>query len=304
MKKLPALVSLVVLLVAAWVLARELAAVDAAQVARYFASIPLSAALLAVAFTLGALMTLALYETQMLRELRPISGWRRAVLAALIAYPVGHVVGFGAFSGGAVRYRVYAPAGLRVGELPRLMLLSVMPYAMALGILAAIILLFANNQVAPIFRIGTTMAMLIGAASLALHLGWIALVIRRKSSIGFLRWKVDLPGARLTAWQYLLGVAEIACASSVLYFLLPAGAAPDYVSFIAIYVAAVSAGALSGVPAGLGVFESVLLLTLPGVSEAQLLGAVLAYRLVYQLVPLGFALVLLLAFEAWTPRKN
>ena len=51
----------------------------------------------------------------------------------------------------------------------------------------------------------------------------------------------------------------------------------------------------SNVPAGLGVFESVLLVMLPHVPPGQLLGAMLLYRCVYEVVPLAWA-VLGLAF--------
>jgi uncharacterized membrane protein YbhN (UPF0104 family) len=56
------------------------------------------------------------------------------------------------------------------------------------------------------------------------------------------------------------------------------------------------------VPAGLGVFESILLVTLTGVPAESLLGAVLAYRLVYELLPFVGGLLLLLAYEARAQR--
>ena len=68
-----------------------------------------------------------------------------------------------------------------------------------------------------------------------------------------------------------------------------------------VYIAAVLAGALSGVPAGLGVFESVLFLAFPQLPAETLLGTLLAYRLVYELIPFVFGLLLLLAYEAWAP---
>ena len=50
--------------------------------------------------------------------------------------------------------------------------------------------------------------------------------------------------------------------------------------------------------AGLGVLEAALLLMLPQVPPAKLLGAVLAYRAVFEILPLLVALALLLAFES------
>jgi len=59
-----------------------------------------------------------------------------------------------------------------------------------------------------------------------------------------------------------------------------------------VYVLAVVAGIASNVPAGLGVFESVLLLALPGIPRDGLLAAILAYRAIYYLAPLALAALL------------
>jgi uncharacterized membrane protein YbhN (UPF0104 family) len=64
-----------------------------------------------------------------------------------------------------------------------------------------------------------------------------------------------------------------------------------------VYLASILAGALSHVPAGLGVLESVLLLLLPQVPPAELLAAVLLYRVIYEVIPLVVALALWGAYE-------
>jgi uncharacterized membrane protein YbhN (UPF0104 family) len=52
------------------------------------------------------------------------------------------------------------------------------------------------------------------------------------------------------------------------------------------------------VPAGLGVLEAALFLMLPHVPPGKLVGSVLAYRAVYELIPAVGALLLLLIYEA------
>jgi uncharacterized membrane protein YbhN (UPF0104 family) len=68
-------------------------------------------------------------------------------------------------------------------------------------------------------------------------------------------------------------------------------------AFVAVYCIAFVAGQMSTVPAGLGVLEAALLLMLPHVPPSKLVGSVLAYRAVYELVPLGVALLLLVVYE-------
>ncbi|MGB5131924.1 MAG: hypothetical protein WBO00_04875 [Steroidobacteraceae bacterium] len=301
-KLLPPIASFVIIAIAAIVLWRKLASVDPSGVAASFAAISGSALVLAALFTAGALFSMALYEVQMLRYIRPTARWQRPFVTALIAYPIGHAVGLGAFSGGAIRYRIYSAAGYGAADIGKLILLSVMPFASGLGLLAGVAMLAETEGVAEVLPLQPQVVTMIGAGLLLTHIIYVAMVIARVRPLGAWVPAFELPSPRLTTIQYLLGIVEVLCAIAVLYMLLPAGAGIGFPAFVAVYVTAVAAGAVSGVPAGLGVFESILLVTLTGVPAEELLGAVLAYRLVYELLPFITGLLLLLAYEAWAPR--
>jgi phosphatidylglycerol lysyltransferase len=302
-KLLPAFASIAIIVIAAVVLWRKLSDVNPARVAADFSSIPGSALMLAGLLTAGALLAMALYEVQMLRYLRPRAQWQRPFVTALMAYPIGHAVGLGAFSGGAIRFRIYSAAGFGAADIGKLILLSVMPYSIGLGLLAGTAMLMATGGAAAALHLTEPVVTMIGAGLLATHFLYVALVIGRVRPLGSWFPAFELPGPRLTAIQYLLGVAEVLCTAAVLYVMLPPAAHISFTAFVAVYVTAVAAGALSGVPAGLGVFESILLITLTGAPAEALLGAVLAYRLVFELLPFVTGLVLLLAYEAWAPRS-
>jgi phosphatidylglycerol lysyltransferase len=105
-------------------------------------------------------------------------------------------------------------------------------------------------------------------------------------------WTLHSAGPWLSLGQWLLGTLELTVASSVLWLLLPEAATISFPAFCGAYAVAVLAGIVSHVPGGLGVFEAVLLLALPQVTTTEILGALLAYRLLYYLVPLSLAAVL------------
>jgi uncharacterized membrane protein YbhN (UPF0104 family) len=298
---LPALASLAVIVLAGAVLWREVRHVRPAAIMASFATIPAQALVLAGLGTAVAWLALALYEIRMLRYLRPTTGWRRPFVTALIAYPVGHAVGFGAFSGGAIRYRLYTAAGFSAADIGKLILLSVMPYGAGVGLLAGAALLVDPATTAAALRLEPHILLVIGIVLLLLQVLYAALVAARVRPLGRLLPSFELPSPRLTAAQYLLGLIEVLGAIATLYVLLPPGAEIGFATFTAVYIAAVLAGALSGVPAGLGVFESVLFLAFPQLPAETLLGTVLADRLVYELIPFVFGLLLLLAYEAWAP---
>jgi uncharacterized membrane protein YbhN (UPF0104 family) len=82
-------------------------------------------------------------------------------------------------------------------------------------------------------------------------------------------------------------------AGVVLYALLPVDDGVGFGRVLGVFLIAQIAGLLSHIPGGLGVFESLVLALLRDrLPAADLLGALLAYRAIYYLLPLALALAL------------
>lgn len=124
----------------------------------------------------------------------------------------------------------------------------------------------------------------------ALALGLVPLVLRQRSQRWFGRTLV-IPGLRDGLIMLGASAVELGCAAGAVYALLPATADISFLAFLGLYVLPVTAGVISTVPGGLGVFEATLLLLLPTVPPPVLLGSVLAYRILYCLLPLLLALM-------------
>ncbi|HKG76730.1 MAG TPA: UPF0104 family protein, partial [Beijerinckiaceae bacterium] len=62
-------------------------------------------------------------------------------------------------------------------------------------------------------------------------------------------------------------------------------------------VVAIMLGIISHAPGGLGVFEVTVLLALSSLSQGQILGALLLFRICYYFIPFVVALALLGAYE-------
>ena len=196
-KLLPPIASFVIIGIAAVVLWRKLSEVEPAGVVASFAAIPGSALTLAGLFTAGAFLSMALYEVQMLRYLRPLAGWRRPFVTALIAYPIGHAVGLGAFSGGAIRYRIYSAAGFNAADIGKLILLSVMPFASGLGLLAGISMISETEDAAAALHLQPQFVTMVGVGLLAAHLLYVGMVIARVRPFG--GWMPASSGSALIA---------------------------------------------------------------------------------------------------------
>jgi uncharacterized membrane protein YbhN (UPF0104 family) len=82
-------------------------------------------------------------------------------------------------------------------------------------------------------------------------------------------------------------------------YLLLGGKVP-YLVTLGVMLAASIAGVVTPIPAGLGVLEAVYLALLSGsVRQGALMGALLAYRALYYLVPLGGGLLLYVLLERY-----
>lgn len=294
---LPVAISLGIIALAGSVLLDSLARIHPADVARHFLALPTLMALAALVTTAAAYTSLAIYEVRMLGHVSTRVSPRRAFITALIAYPIGHAVGIGALSGGAVRYRVYSAAGVDPRGIGRIVVLSVMPYALGLGVLLGVALIADAEQAATILGIPSSTAVMIGLGTLAAHSLYVAVVRGRDRPFRLGPAEFSLPPLRLTQLQYALGLIDVACGVAALYVLLPAAAQVSYPAFIAVYVLCILAGLASSVPAGLGVFEATLFALLPTVPKDELLASVLAYRLIYELVPFALGVVLLVGYE-------
>jgi phosphatidylglycerol lysyltransferase len=124
----------------------------------------------------------------------------------------------------------------------------------------------------------------------------------RRGEIRVGGWAFPVPSPSLAVAQILLAAADWAVAGSVLYALLPRPAGTTGVSFLPFlgaFLLAQFAGVISHVPGGLGVFEFLVVRLLrPYVPDAAaVLGALVAYRAVYYLLPFVTALVALAVHE-------
>jgi phosphatidylglycerol lysyltransferase len=258
---------------------------------------PLRTLFLAALCATGAFATLALYEVAVVRYVKHCIGRSKPVMTALIAFPLGHAVGQAMLSAGALRYRMYTPAGFSATEVGATVLMAGLPYALAFGWLFDLSLVFGAERLAPLFHIESRWLLLLGLLGLVKDVGYLLFVWLRKAPIRLGGWAVNLPSVPMTALQLLVGFADVLLVAGVLYLLLPASADLAFLPFLAVYLASILVGVLSHVPAGIGVLESMLLLLLPHVPPEELLAAVLLYRAIYEVVPLLVALVLWSMFE-------
>jgi len=291
------LVWLSIAAVAIWVVAQRIGEIDFDEVMRDLAAVPMPIVIAALLCSAGVYITVGLYEGIAVRLASGRNLRRQAFRTAVIANPVGRAIGVAMVSGGALRYRMYAPEGLSIREVGAIILLVAMPYVFGVGWLIDISLLLHLQDAARAFQLPVAVVAIFGVLGLAKDVGWLAFVASRTEPITIRGQSIRLPSLRDALVQIAFGLVQISLMTTILYLFMPPELNMTWPAFVAIYCLSFVAGQVSNVPAGLGVLEAALFLLLPQVPPGKLVGAVLAYRAVYELLPLGVALVLLLIYE-------
>lgn len=258
---------------------------------------PASGLVLAVLATGISYLTLTGYDRSALRYVGAALPYRVMATTSFIAYALGNTIGLGVLTGGAVRMRMYAAAGLDPAQIPRVIAFNAAAFGIGIAVVGAMALLWDAAVVAPALHAPALMLQIPSVALLVAAAGLVYRCRDRRECRLPGNFGLHLPTATLAVQQLALSALDIAASAAVLWFLLPPGTL-GFAPFVGFYAIAVVAGAISHVPGGLGVFEAIMLVALAGrVPTEQLAGALVLYRLIYHVLPLLLALALLLSYE-------
>ncbi len=229
----------------------------------------------------------------------PRLGLHRIGLASFCAYALSHVLGAPALSSAAIRLRLYAQWGVPSAGIGRIVALSGSTFAIGLATMLGLLLLFQPHAV-PVF--GHAAPGVLRAAGLVLAGigGAYVVAAKGRESVTIFGRVIPLPGAKLALAQILVAAADMSISSAILYAVLPAAPGLSYLHVVSIYLAAFASGLFSGLPGGVGVFDSVLLLGLSAyLTPATALGAILLFRVMYFLAPACLAGICYAGHELW-----
>jgi len=253
---------------------------------------------LAFALTILGYLTLTGYDTLALRYIRHALPYRRIALASFVAFVFSHNVGLSFFGSSAVRYRMFSSWGVRAEEIARVIAFALLTFWLGFFLLGGLVLTawplavdLPGIDLAPSRPIGLALLAVVGA--------YTGMVVRRRKPLHLRGFQVELPGLRMTGAQLAVSSIDWLLAASVLYAVLPASSGLGFPTFLGAYLLAVVVGLVSSVPGGLGVFETVMVFLLrPYLPSDQVLASIVAYRIVYYLLPMAVALVLFAAYES------
>ena len=279
-------------------LRRALHGVAWADVSAALAAVPVAHVLVSLVLTGLSYLALTGYDVLGLGYLGRRLPYAKVALGSFLSYAFANNLGFALLTGGSARYRIYASAGLRGADIALLTLICALTFALSGMLVAALCLILEPSALGRLIGLAPWLTLLAGLAvlgALGAYVGWVG------SEPRSLRWglyELPLPGARSTVAQLVVGLADMTFAAGALYLLLPASAGIGFLLFIGVFAVAMTLGLASHVPGGLGVFETVILIAVPGAPATELLASLLVFRCIYYLVPLAVAFGLLAWHEA------
>jgi phosphatidylglycerol lysyltransferase len=221
--------------------------------------------------------------------------WSAVGIASFCGNALGNVAGFGALTGGAIRYRIYSAVGVPPEAVARITVFLAYGFVTGMACLGGLSLVSMAGPVAQVIHVDPFWIRLLGLLSLAA--GIFVIAMGHTGNFRWRRWEASFPAAGPVSIQAFLTAVDIVAAGAALWVLLPADSV-GFATFSAIYAVAISLGIISQVPGGLGVFDALILVTLEGrITPAALAGCLLVYRAMYFGLPLLVSGAVLAGFE-------
>ncbi len=253
--------------------------------------------LVALICTILSYWTLTFYDLSALRYVGIKLPYKLVAFASFTGYAISNNVGFALVSGGSVRFRLYSAAGLSASDIAKIVVFAGVTFTVGLCAVGSLAFLIAPGELAPATHMAPAFASAIGGVALALILATLITAAINRKPIPIWRFRFRIPSVGMFIAQIAISAIDIALAATVLYVVLPVIPGIGFWGFLGLFSVALLLGVLSNVPGGIGVFESIMLIGLRHADSAAVLGAIIAYRAIYFLLPLIVAGVLLAANE-------
>lgn len=309
------LIGFAAVIVSGWLLYRELRGLSLADVWTSLSSIPPHRYGLALVSTLLAYAALAWYDRIALIHLGVSHvSWLFVSLTSFTTYALSHNIGASVFSGALVRYRAYTSKGLSAAQVAVLVALCSFTFGLGTILLFGIVCTIMPellNRVAdrvPTWLANPTAARVFGIGCLVFVGLYVAGSLLHLKPITIRNFKLAYPAPHVMGRQLIAAPLELIGAAGIIYFALPEATNPGFVIVLGAFLASFSAALVSHAPGGLGVLELIFVAMMPDVPKADVIAALLVFRLFYLLAPFAMAVVVVLLFErarlakAWRDR--
>jgi uncharacterized membrane protein YbhN (UPF0104 family) len=282
-RSLPGVVAGAAIALAAFLLYRTLHNYSAADIVASLRAIPTSHIVLAFGFAAGSYLCLTGFDWLATRYVREQISYPYVALTSFCSLSLGHNIGLAALSSGAIRYRFYTRAGVSAENVAKIIVFCALTVAFGLLVLGGLALLWRPDLAGALTGLPTRLITGLALSCLAIPAIYVALAATLRPRLRIRTWSIELPRLPLALAQIVIGPLNFACVAACLYHVLAGARDASYVAVATVYVIGNVASLITHVPGGLGVIETVVQHLLP---QSSTIGALIAFRVIYYLVPL------------------
>lgn len=285
------LLGIVLLIAAVYIIQKEFRGLSLTKINESLHNVSPIALCAAAGCTFLSYFILSFYDKLAVIQVGYRINFLKTAFAAFCSYVLSHNLGFSAISGAAVRFRLYSKWGLKPLDIVQVIGFCSVTYVLGAAVLIGTLFIVQPNNL-PLIGDRFSPAIFILFGILA-WLGVIAYVVVSffYKELNFRGHRLTLPRPGMAIAQIIVSMAEVAATSAIAYCLIPPGHGLSFFVFLGIYIASYTAGLISNVPGGLGVFELGMSLTLEQyqISQSDIVSIILFFRLFYYIIPLFFA---------------
>lgn len=227
---------------------------------------------------------------------------RTVMLVTAISYAFN--LNLGSWIGGvAFRYRLYSQLGLPIGTITRVMSLSMLANWIGYVLLAGTVFAFATPTLPDTWQISSDGLRWVGLLLMAVALGYLGLcAFSRQRALTVRGHRIELPSISLALIQVAMGAANWLIMSGIIFVLLRHQV--EFAAVVSVLLLAAIAGVITHIPGNIGVLEAVFVALLGHLlPQTELLAALVGYRVLYYLLPLGLGGLAYLALEVRLKRQ-
>jgi phosphatidylglycerol lysyltransferase len=278
----------------------ELSHLRAADLKAALGALPRSRIGFAALCTLGSYLAMTLGELLAVRYASSTVRYLRVSFASFVGSSFNNSVGFSGLLGGTLRYRLYTSWGLTAADVAKVIGFQAVTLWLGFFTLAGVVLIEYPIRAARGLPFDFPSTRPLGGLFVLIPIAYLVLAALRPIPAVRLRgWAFPLPKFRVALAQIAISTCDWLLLTTALYFLIPAG--HRFMAFGTVAAASLLAqvmGVASNLPGGVGVFDAAVLTFLGDLAPTStLFAALIAFRVVYYLVPLSMAALLILGYE-------
>jgi len=302
---IPPLLGIVLFIVSVWTIQQELSQHDPQEIWQKLRSIPTLKVMMAIALVVVNYTVLTGHDALAIRYIQQSLPYRKTALVSVIGFAVSNAIGLTVLSGGAIRYRFYTAWGMSNRQVAQIIAFCSVSFWLGLLTMGGVLFLTEAIQIPEAIAIPFTSLRSVGLVALLAVGVYLLFCCRFQRSLKLGSITIPPLSWRMAIAQIALTCCDWAVAALTLYVLLKASQLPTFPTFYGIFIFAKLAGVISSVPGGLGVFETVMLLTLsPPIPSVTLLGTLLVFRIIHFFLPLAVAIATLGLYELRQTRRR